>query len=285
MGAMIPSFPHAHGSPTSIAGRRLRPNLILTLPLFLVVLPPLAGWRGSAAQAPTLAPEHQFEGRAFPGILLPGKTALIKSKRDETIAAVQVAAGERVREGQLLLQLASSEEQVNRDRAQAVLKQAQADLDRIRRLHAENLAADDVLESAELVLSIGQADFDLARILLEECDIRAPFTGVVTERYVDPGTSVEVGDNLLRVTALSPLRFEALLPETMLSALASRTVVELHPAYPDTILRLPVQPASLIVDPASGTFPLQFEVENRSGRLVPGVSCEVRLYPADAGGR
>ena len=34
MGAMIPSFPHTHGSPTSIAGRRLRPNLILTLPFF-----------------------------------------------------------------------------------------------------------------------------------------------------------------------------------------------------------------------------------------------------------
>jgi RND family efflux transporter MFP subunit len=285
MGAVIPSFPQAHSSPTSIAGRGLRPALIAALLLFLAVLPPLAGRSGCAAQTPALARERNADGRAFPGILLPGKTALIKSKRDETVAAVQVAAGERVHEGQLLLQLASSEEQVHRDRAQAVLKQAQADLDRIRRLHAENLAADDILESAELALSIAQADFDLARILLEESDICAPFAGVVTERYVDPGTSVEVGDNLLRVTALSPLRFEALLPETMLSALASRTVVELYPAYPDTILRLPVQPASLIVDPASGTFPLQFEVENRHGRLVPGVSCEVRLYPAPAGSR
>jgi hypothetical protein len=63
----------------------------------------------------------------------------------------------------------------------------------------------------------------------------------------------------------------------MLPAFAAPVWVEVAPTHPDTVLRVRVRLDHPVVDPASGTFPLQIELENRRGRLVPGVSCVVTV--------
>jgi membrane fusion protein (multidrug efflux system) len=219
----------------------------------------------------------------FPGIVLAGRTALLKSKQDESVSAVAVAVGDEVRRGQVLLQLNADESKVLRDRASAVMEKARADLERTRRIHEQDGVSDDQLEAAETSFLIAKADFELADLEVEKRSLRAPFDGVVAERYVDPGTSVEVGDPLIRVTALDPLRVEVLLPETVLHALSGPTLVECTPAFPDTTIRVTVKVGSIVVDPSSGTFPLEIELDNSARRLVPGVSCRVRVPTARPG--
>jgi RND family efflux transporter MFP subunit len=217
---------------------------------------------------------------AFPGLILASQTALLKSMRNEVVAKVTVSLGASVSKDQLLVQLVANEERVRRDRMSTYLERARADLKRIRSLHAEKLATDETLEEADAAVRIAEADYDLAQIQWEECFVRAPFDGIVAERYVDPGTSVETGDPLMRVTSLSPLRMEALLPETALHFLSEDSVIELIPAYPETTLYLPVHLESVVVDPASGTFPLHIEIENGERHLVPGVSCRLTIRSA-----
>lgn len=215
--------------------------------------------------------------RTFPAILLPSQTALLRTKYDGVVDQVNVSIGAVVSKGQLLARLVDQEERVQKSRAEVLLEKAEADLSRTRRLHERGGASDEALEEAETTYSVAKADLELARIHLEEHHIRAPFKGILAERYVDPGTSVEAGNPLLRVTALSPLRLEALLPETMLPAFAGPTVVELRMSFPDTVISVSIDLGAIVVDPASGTFPLQLLVNNDEGRLVPGVSCTVAI--------
>jgi len=252
--------------------------------LVLLTLLTLLPMTARAAPPPVVPADAPADVRSFPGILLPEKTALIKSRRDERVDSVAVVVGRGVREGQVLLRLVTDEARFSRDRAAAVLEQARADLERIRRLHAEHLTSDEALESGMTGLKLAEADYQLAALHLEDCTIRAPFEGVVAELYVDSGTSVEEGDRLVRVTALRPLRLEAFLPEEMLSRFSGPTVVTLTPAYPDTTLHLTVELRSPVVDPGSGTFQLQVRLANREGRLIPGVSCRVTVSapPAEA---
>jgi RND family efflux transporter MFP subunit len=211
----------------------------------------------------------------FDGLLLPGQTALIKSKFDERVEAVAVRPGDPVRAGQTLLRFADGEQKAARARTAATLDQAKANLRRIRGVHEKQGASDDELERAETALKLAEADAEMARVQLEERNVRAPFDGVVAERHVDAGTWVETGEALVKVTSLSPLRVEALLPESVLPGLARRSTVRVSLAYPDTTLLLPFRLGAVVVDPASGTFPLRIEVDNTKRRLTPGVSCRI----------
>jgi membrane fusion protein, multidrug efflux system len=219
----------------------------------------------------------------FPGILLPGQTALVKAKFNSVVAEAGVNSGTVVHRGDLLISLVADQERVARDRAAALLDQARADFDRVRSLHAESLSANRSLEEAETAVKTAQADLDLAGIMFEEHFIRAPFDGVVAQRFVDRGASLLEGDPIIRVTALTPLRMEVILPERMLSAISRGAVLEVVPASPETTLVLSLPPRRTVVDPASGSFSLQAEIANTEGRLVPGVSCRVTVRTSHPG--
>jgi len=215
--------------------------------------------------------------RSFPGVLMPARTALIKSRQNEQIAEVEVKQGGRVEQGELLLRFVDDQERVEVQRAEALRDRAQAEFERIRRLHERDQISDDVLEEKETALRLAQAELELSRIRLAELSILAPFDGVVAERYVDPGASVEDGDPLLRVTALRPLRVEAVLPEELLPRLRTQTHVEVTVNSGATSLRLPLDLGPVVVDPASNTFLLQIEIPNEDEELIPGVSCSISL--------
>ncbi len=261
------------------------PVFVFAIVLLAAVVPLVLPGRPEAAndkpaRAPTAVDDPAAVRRVFPGILLPGRSALIKSKHHEVVERVAVTIGDAVKEGQLLIQLVSAEERVSRDRAAALLENARAHRDRVRQLHEKGNISAEALEDAERDFHLAKAELDMCTIWLEELSIRAPFNGIVAERYVDPGTSVEEGDPLVRVTATHPLRMEALLPESVLPLFSGPATVELRPSHPDTTLRLSVELKAVVVDPASGTFPLQIEVQNPDGHLVPGVSCRLTISSA-----
>ena len=214
---------------------------------------------------------------AFDGMLLPAQTALVKSKFDDRVAEVPEALGARVQKDQLILRFVDDEHRVGLERAAAVFERAQSEYDRARQLHEQSQLSNEEFEKVQTTLKLAKADHDLAAIRLRERSIVAPFDGILAERYVDPGASVGQGDPLLRVTSISPLRVEVLLPESMLPALRGRPMLKVTLASPDTVLWLPVRRVPALVDPASGMLPLQVEVDNARGRFTAGVSCRVEV--------
>src|SRR5437867_12966651 len=76
-------------------------------------------------------------GRVYSGMLLPCKTALIKSKFDDRVAEVPYALGARIKSGQLLLRFVDDEYRVEQERAAALLERAQAEFGRAQRLHEQ----------------------------------------------------------------------------------------------------------------------------------------------------
>ena len=243
---------------------------LLAFTLIPCARPTAAGPASAPAAATTFAD-------GWSGVLLPGQTALIKSKYEERVAEAPVPAGRRVKRDQVLLRFMDDEYRVECDRAAAVLERSTAEFKRADELHGQGSISRDDFEKAETTLKLAKADLELARIRLRERTVRAPFDGVLAERFVDPGASVKDGDPLLRVTSTSPLRVEALLPEEALPRLKAASRVEVRLASPDTTLVLRLRNLPVVVDPASGMLQLRLDVDNARGRLTPGVSCRVRI--------
>jgi len=136
----------------------------------------------------------------------------------------------------------------------------------------------------------GQADrsaADRAAGVLEYTLIRAPFSGVITARYLDPGALVQSAAGsaqgstrpVLRLSDSSRLRVAVQVPESEVPGVRVGTEAEVRSdALPDTVLRARVTRLSGALDAASRSMLAEIELPNRGGLLKPGMLARARLF-------
>lgn len=129
------------------------------------------------------------------------------------VLAVHFQAGQRVEQGQVLVELEKgdlqarvSQAQAAVDAAQAVHDQARTDYDRIVRLRAGDSASELEFTTATNTLNSAKANHEQAQSALREAEavsgyatIRSPLTGVVIDKVVDVGDMVRPGQTVLRL--------------------------------------------------------------------------------------
>jgi RND family efflux transporter MFP subunit len=149
--------------------------------------------------------------------------ATISTKLMATVTEVRVREGDRVSAGQVLAVL-DSRDLVAKDAqisagisgAEAMQREALTNAQRMRTLFAEDAAPKAQLDAAEAALARANAAVEGARAgaaeirsVREYSLIRAPFDGVVTRRFVDPGAFAAPGAPLVTVEDSRRLRIRA----------------------------------------------------------------------------
>ncbi|MDH3547691.1 MAG: efflux RND transporter periplasmic adaptor subunit, partial [Gammaproteobacteria bacterium] len=116
------------------------------------------------------------------------------------------------------------------------------------------------------------ATHNLAKLELSYTEIRAPIDGVISERFVKVGNTIEVNTPTFRVTSLEPLVAYLHVPEREYRRIApgQKVTIEVD-ALQDTAFEANVARVSPVVDPATGTFKITIEVSDNSRRLKPGM--------------
>jgi RND family efflux transporter MFP subunit len=157
------------------------------------------------------------------GVAAPVRQATLGTKLMGTVTAVLVEEGDAVVAGQPLVRidardLAAKSAQVAASvaEAEAVRRDALAQATRIRSLHADSAATRAQLDAVETGLSRADAGVRAARAAAGElgavrsyATIRAPFAGIVTRRFVDPGAFAAPGAPLVSVQDATTLRVSA----------------------------------------------------------------------------
>lgn len=157
------------------------------------------------------------------GTAAPMREAMLSTKLMATVTEVLVKEGDLVRAGQLLARLDARDvnakaEQVAASVAAAEAQQAQAAAQaaRMRALFADEAAPKAMLEAAETQLAQATAGLRAARAVGAEvtaigtyAEVRAPFNGRVTRRFVDPGAFAAPGAPIVTVQDDAQLRVTA----------------------------------------------------------------------------
>ncbi len=104
--------------------------------------------------------------------------------------------------------------------ARARLQEASAEFERIKSIYARKLVAKSKLDSADASYKAAQARVDAtqgtltqAEEQLEHTRVRAPYAGIVTQRYVEVGESVNIGQPLMDGLSLEKLRTKVQIPQ------------------------------------------------------------------------
>lgn len=165
---------------------------------------------------------------------------------------------------------------------------------RLELLHKDGVISDKKLQEATRNTEIAQASLTSAQKRFEQyqrinqsalsgggsLQLRAPITGSITEVLVTPGTFVEAGTPILRVTDLTQLWIEARIP-----AMDSTKILKPFGAYfildgEQNFTELNEKhfaAQSRRIDPLSQTFPIYYALDNASGRYVLGTYAKMYL--------
>ena len=158
------------------------------------------------------------------------------------VTALNVDVGQRVRKGQVLLEIDHRTLDSDLRQAQAALDEAEAGvaLARINLGRGQGLAKSQLISAsaldelraglvqAEARLSTTRAQRDGVQLRRDFASLRAPDDGVISKRLVQPGQVVSAGSELLRLIRQGRLEWRPELPEAQLASVAIGAVASLR---------------------------------------------------------
>ncbi len=224
-------------------------------------------------------------------------TASVGSQVGGVVTRVAFHEGDRVRTGQVLIQIDPRPFRQSLDQAlgalardRALAEAARNEVARSRVLHEQNILSqtewEQKLSDAEATAATARADSaaaNNARLNLEYAAIRAPITGRTGRLMVHVGDYVKplTSDPLVTIIQPHPIRVAFKIPERDVPILQRyRNMNPRIAVLPDSG-RAPLSGKLVFVDnaidPSSGTLLLKGEFPNEDGRLVPGQFVDVRL--------
>lgn len=165
------------------------------------------------------------------------------------------------------------------DAARARMKQTQSTAERFASLVETSAVSTDEYETAQTDYEAARAEVnrleaELARTRerLDDATIVAPFAGVISERLVDVGSFVEVGDNLASLYRTDVLEVSFTLPERYMGRVhLGQTVRATVAAYPERAFEGPVSYIGPSVSERTRDFRAKAVIENSEGLLRPGM--------------
>jgi RND family efflux transporter MFP subunit len=254
----------------------------------------------TAAPAVVLGPENIMvvrettlaAGPIVSGSLTAIREADVRAETNGSVREVLVEAGERVKAGAVLARL---DQTTLRDaflsaRAAArstevSLADSRRDLERDERLSQAGAVSEQQLERsrtsvtmAEAALADARSRLASAQEQLEKATVRAPFTGVVSEREISAGDVVQAGASLYTVIDPTHMQLEAAVPAEQLQRLKVGTPVEFTVAgYGERVFKGRIDRINPSVDPATRQVRIYVSIPNRDQGLVAGLFAEGRV--------
>ena len=188
------------------------------------------------------------------------------------VREILVEEGDDVSEGQILARLDGDRLRLELNESEANLRKLQRDYERNVELKDKGLISSGDFDKIKFDMEALEASYNRAKLELDYTQIRAPLTGVVSERYVRRGNTIASGEPVFRVTSLDPLVAYLFVPEREYRNLAKDQVaaIDIDALQGERVLAT-VTRVSPVVDPETGTFKITIEIADDQRRIKPGM--------------
>ncbi|HZU54161.1 MAG TPA: efflux RND transporter periplasmic adaptor subunit, partial [Holophagaceae bacterium] len=231
------------------------------------------------ATASAAAPERDL---VLQGELLPYAQTTLYAKIAGYLDRISVDKGGAVKAGQVLAVLRSPETDSAYQGLEAEAKNKAANFERAKQLHAEKLISLQEFQQAETDARVAQESLSSQAAQKGYQVFRAPFDGVVTARYADPGALFQTGNGaqpLVTVAQIRRLRLDVFVDQRAAASVKTGDAVVVSPEGQAGIqIAARVSRTSGALDPKTRTLLAEIDLDNRDGHLLPGGFASVILH-------
>ena len=243
----------------------------------------------------TVTVEEQASGkiRKFSGVVEAADSSSISFEVSGNVREVNVDVGDKIKKGQVLARMDTRTYKLNvkgaeagAGRAKVELADKRNDLDRFQRINKQDPGAvsqaaldnsQAAVDGAIKNVQFSKSQLKLAQRDLEKTVLRAPFDGVIANRYVDPFTEVARGKKLFDVYENTGMEVAISIPEDVIEDIymEQKGIIKFA-----VIADKPYHGVVTEISKVAGTanaFPIKLTIEDLDERLRPGMTAQVTL--------
>ena len=180
-------------------------------------------------------------------------------------------SGEMVNEGDVLVQLATRQEQAQLAAAEAQGELSRVNLERMRNLKEERVVSQAEYDQAEATHKQADASAGEVRATIGRKTIRAPFSGVLGLSQVNLGQYLAAGAAIVSLQSLNPIYVNFAVPQQQVATLKVGTEVRVAIENAEAETSGRVSALDSVVDPATRNIQVQATFANINGKLRPGM--------------
>jgi membrane fusion protein, multidrug efflux system len=216
------------------------------------------------------------------GTATANESVTITAKVTDTVSRIRFQDGDRVQQGQVLLELTNREETALLAEARASLDDARRQLDRLEDLLRQRTVPVSQVDEARARFAGAEARYQSVVARLSDRLINAPFSGVLGFRRVSEGTLITPGTPIVTLDDLSIIKLDFSLPETYLGLLAEgMDLAATSAAFPNRVFPATVRVIDSRVDPVTRAATIRAHIANDELLLRPGMLLTVRLLAGE----
>lgn len=282
----------------------MRKGIIITLIAVITATFGLAGCKEEVKKAEPVRPVRVFEvaantesvSRTFPGKVKPTREASLAFRVSGQIVRLDVKEGDYVQKGQLIAMLdqrdfsaAVADLRARLAGARSVLKEAELNIERNRKLLDQHIIAQSAFDSAQSnyetsrsqVLSLEQS-LRRAQLNLQYTRLEAPFSGFIARKVPSNHEFVQAKEPIVQLADTSALDVLIDVPESVWARAFEAKTMDLSTigarfeTLPDMLIPVRVKEYQTSANPETQTYEVTLTMDNSDGLGIhPGMTAEI----------
>jgi RND family efflux transporter MFP subunit len=226
----------------------------------------------------TVTPMSSQYYNVYVGEINASGSAIISANHSGILESINVEQGSHVSRGEVLAEVISKNVLASYEMAHATLRQAEDGYERVKKVHESGTVADVKLVEIETQLAKARAAARSSEESLEECKLKAPFNGTVSDVLVEEGIHVNPATPVLKIVDLSTIEVTIPVPEGEIGKIriGQKALIDV-PALGITGIEAHVELKGVTAASPSHTYRCTLVPDKKQTDLYPGMVCKVRL--------
>lgn len=198
------------------------------------------------------------------------------------VKEIRFKSGEQVKKGTVILVQESGNEQAQLSAADARLRLAKSNHERLVQLRQKNTVSQSELDTAVQQMESAQGEVDNLKTTLDKKIVRAPFNGRLGIRQVDLGEDLQVGGEIVSLQATNTVRVNFPVPQFWLVKMTRGLSVEVNVGDgSEAVIHGEVTAIGAEINTTTRNAIVQSYLNNDQNLLVPGMAVETKVTLSD----
>lgn len=226
------------------------------------------------------AKAHPFEKKIHVvGAVRANKEVTVSADEGGIIKSLFFDKGDAVKKGEVIALIEDTTLRASLAEAKAAMDMEELNYARLAGLKEKGGAVSDFdLNNSRFKKEAAQARLNIFKSRLDKMKVLSPLKGVIDKKMVETGELIRTGETLAKISDIDPVRIQTGIAESVIRFIRPGTEVSISfDAFPGETVKGEVDYIAASANADEGVFDVEIPVENKKGRLRPGMMARVTV--------